>query len=251
MQQATPTTETPTVVLVHGAFADSSSWHGVIEHLQAAGISTIAISNPLRGLEYDIVSVTNAVRTIPGPVILVGHSYGGVVNTSVGSRIDNAVGIVYVASLAPEEGETSNEVSANYPPMLLSASLAPASIVASPIEQDYIVAPDKYHAAFAGDLPEEVTRVHAVAQRPFVGSALGTPSGTPAAWKSLPSWFVVATGDEAIHPDQQRFYAERMGAVTVEIDGSHAVAESQPKKVAEVIVSAARSVANQKQAVAV
>jgi pimeloyl-ACP methyl ester carboxylesterase len=235
---------TPTVVLVHGAFADGSSWYGVIEHLQAAGLTAVAPANPLRGLENDVAYISNVVRSIPGPVLLVGHSYGGVVITSVGSRVDNAVGLVYVAALAPEEGESSNDISAKYPPMALGPALRPASAATSPEEHDYLVAPELYHSAFAADLPEDVTRIHAATQRPFVGWALATPSGTPAAWKTLPSWFAVALGDKAIHPDQQRFYAERMGAIVAEIDGSHAVAESQPKLVADLIISAARSVAS-------
>ncbi len=217
MNQSAPNTGAPTIVLVHGGFADASCWNGVIDRLQGAGLTTIAPANPLRGVVSDSAYVSNVVKTIEGPVLLVGHSYGGMVITNVGSQVDNAIGLVYVAAMAPDEGEAMLDVAADYPKTLILDALRPASVAASEAEADFIVDPAQYRAAFAADLPEETTRVLAATQRPFVGAALATPSG-PAAWKTLPSWYAVATADQAIHPGQQRFYAQRMEATTIEVD---------------------------------
>jgi pimeloyl-ACP methyl ester carboxylesterase len=237
MNQSTGSAGAPTVVLVHGGFADGSSWTDVIDRLQGAGVGTLAPANPLRGLVNDSTYVSNVVQTIEGPVLLVGHSYGGLVITNVGAMVENAVGLVYVAAMTPDEGETMLEVAANYPKTPLFDAVRPASIAPSEAEADLILDPAAYRAAFAADLPEEKTRVLAVMQRPFVGAALSTPSG-PAAWKSLPSWFAVASADRAIHPDQQRFYAKRMGAATIEVAGSHSIAVSQPGQIADLILTA-------------
>lgn len=243
MNQSTPTTGAPTIVLVHGGFADAtSSWTGVIDLLQAAGLTTVAPANPQRGIETDSAYVSNVVRTIAGPVLLVGHSYGGIVITNVGSQVDNAIGLVYVAAMAPDEGEAMLDVAANYPKTLILDALRPASVAASEAEADFIIDPAQYRAVFAADLPEETTRVLAATQRPFVGSALATPSG-PAAWKTLPSWYAVATADQAIHPDQERFYANRMGATTIEVDASHSIMVSQADAIAELIRSAVGALA--------
>jgi pimeloyl-ACP methyl ester carboxylesterase len=237
MNQSTGIAGAPTVVLVHGGFADGSSWTDVIDRLQGEGVRTLAPANPLRGLVNDSTYVSNVVKTIEGPVLLVGHSYGGLVITNVGAMVENAVGLVYVAAMTPDEGETMIEVAANYPKTPLFDAVRPASIAPSEAEADLILDPAAYRAAFAADLPEEKTRVLAVMQRPFVGAALSTPSG-PAAWKSLPSWFAVASADRAIHPDQQRFYAKRMGATTIEVAGSHSIAVSQPGQIADLILTA-------------
>ena len=243
MNQSTPTTGAPTIVLVHGGFADAtSSWSSVIDRLQDAGLTAVAPANPQRGIVNDSAYVSNVVRTIEGPVLLVGHSYGGIVITNVGSQVENAVGLVYVAGMAPDEGEAMLDVAANYPKTLILDALRPASVAASEAEADFIIDPAQYRAAFAADLPEETTRVLAATQRPFVGSALATPSG-PAAWKTLPSWYAVATADQAIHPDQQRFYAKRMGATTIEVDASHSIMVSQPDAIAELIRSAVGALA--------
>jgi len=237
MNQDTTSTGTPTVVLVHGGFADASSWNGVIERLQGDGFPMLAPANPLRGLVNDAAYVSSVVKTIEGPVLLVGHSYGGLVITNVGAKVENAVGLVYVAAMTPDEGETMLEVAANYPKTPLFDALRPASVAPSEAEADFILDPAAYRAAFAADLPEEQTRVLAITQRPFVGAALSTPSG-PAAWRTLPSWFAVASADGAIHPDQERFYAKRMSATTIEVDGSHSIAVSQPAKIADLIRTA-------------
>jgi pimeloyl-ACP methyl ester carboxylesterase len=237
MYQSATITGAPTIVLVHGGFADASSWNGVIDRLQVAGLTTIAPANPLRGVVNDSAYVSSVVKTIEGPVLLVGHSYGGLVITNVGSQVDNAIGLVYVAAMAPDEGEAMLDVAADYPKTLILDALRPASVAASEAEADFTIDPTQYRAAFAADLPAETTRVLAATQRPFVGSALATPSGPPA-WKTLPSWYAVATADQAIHPGQERFYAKRMEATTIEVDGSHSIAVSQPETIAELIRSA-------------
>jgi pimeloyl-ACP methyl ester carboxylesterase len=242
VNQSTNGTTAPTIVLVHGGFADASFWNGVIDRLQDDGLATLAPANPLRGLVDDAAYVANVVKTVEGPVLLVGHSYGGLVITNVGAQVDNAVGLVYVAAMAPDEGETMLDVAADYPKTLILDALLPASIAASDAEADFVVDPVKYRAAFAADLAEEQTRVLAATQRPFVGAALATPSG-PAAWRKLPSWYAVATADHAIDPGQQRFYAKRMGATTIEVEASHSIAASQPDAIADLIRSAVNSLA--------
>lgn len=231
-----------TVVLIHGGFADASTWTDIIGRLQRDGYKTLAPANPQLGVVNDSTYVSNVVRTIAGPVLLVGHSYGGLVITNVGAMVDNAVGLVYVAAMAPDEGETMLDVAADYPRTLILDALRPASIAPSEAEQDFIIAPELYRAAFAADLPEKQTRVFAATQRPFVGAALATPSG-PAAWKTLPSWYAVATADQAIHPDQERFYAKRMGATTIEVNASHSIAVSRSGEITKLIQRALASLA--------
>ena len=238
MSQSTPmSAASPTVVFVHGAFADAASWTGVIGELIPDGSTCLAVANPLRGLPQDSNYVASVVNAIAGPVLLVGHSYGGAVISNVGAMAPNVVGLVYVAAFAPDEGETIQEIGANFPETGLSAALRPASIPPSEAEVELLIDPAAYHDVFAADLPADVTAILATSQRPVTGAALGVPSG-PAAWKTLPSWFAVATHDHAIHPDQERFYAERAGSITIEIDASHSVAVSQPTAIADLIRTA-------------
>lgn len=227
----------PTVVLVHGAFADGSSWAGVIGELQAAGIPAIAVANPLRGIASDAAAVGRTIAGIPGPVLLVGHSYGGAAITVAGATAPNVIGLVYVAAFVPDEGEVALAVLGAHTPTELGTSLIPASVPPSEAEVELIIDPAKFPAIFAADLPADVTSVLAVSQRPVAGAAFQEPSG-PAAWKTLPSWYVLATGDQALGVDVETFYAERAGSAIVKVDGSHAVAVSQPAAVAEVIVTA-------------
>jgi pimeloyl-ACP methyl ester carboxylesterase len=205
-------------------------------------LATLAPANPLRGLVHDSAHVTGVVKTVAGPVLLVGHSYGGVVITNVGAQVENAMGLVYVAGMAPDEGESVLDVAADFPRPPLFDALRPASVAPSAAEADLIIDPVAYRAVFAADLPEARTRVLAVMQRPLVGVALSTPSG-PAAWKTLPSGFAVACADGAVHPGQQRFYAKRMGATTIEVGASHSIVVSQPAKIAALIRSAVGSLA--------
>lgn len=238
MAQSTPVVvTTPTVVFVHGAFADSSSWAGVIRLLQADGIVVLAAANPLRGIQEDSAYVASIVQAINGPVLLVGHSYGGAVIGSAAAQASNVVGLVYVAAFAPAEGESIGEIGAQFPEVALGTALRPAFQPASETDLELIIDPALYHEAFAADLPESDTVVLATMQRPIKAAAFGVPSG-PTAWTTLPSWFAVATGDNAIHPDQERFYAERAGSITIEVDASHSVAVSQPDVIADLIGNA-------------
>jgi pimeloyl-ACP methyl ester carboxylesterase len=224
---------TPTVLLVHGAFADGSSWSGVIAELQAAGIAVMAPANPLRGVATDAAYIASVVTEIDGPVLLAGHSYGGAVITQVASQADNVVGLVYVAAFALDEGESMLDVAARYPDTLLGPALRPATFPAGSAGPgvDLYLSADRYREVFAADLPERVTSVAAVAQRPIAAVAFEEHSGV-AVWKTLPSWFVVATADQTIHPEAQRFMAQRIGADTIEVEASHAVAVSRPTEVA-------------------
>jgi pimeloyl-ACP methyl ester carboxylesterase len=230
---------TPTVLLVHGAFADTSSWSGVIAELRDAGIDVMAAANPLRGVAADGAYIASIAGAIDGPVLLVGHCYGGAVITQSASQADNVVGLVYVAAFAPAEGESVLDVAARYPDTLLGPALRPATFpIGNETAVELYLATDRYREVFAADLPEGVTSVAAVAQRPVAAGAF-QESPTFAAWKTLPAWFIVATADQVIHPQAQRFMAGRARAKTIEVDASHAVALSRPTDVAGHIRTAA------------
>jgi pimeloyl-ACP methyl ester carboxylesterase len=234
-------TNTPTVVLVHGGFADASYWTPVIRELQASGLPVLAPPNPLRGLASDAEYIASFVNQIDGPVLLVGHSYGGAVISVAGAATDNAVGLVYVAAFILEEGESFAEVFAGFPPTPLLEAVRPGTypLPGGDTAVELSIAPELYRSAFAADLPSHVTEVLAVMQRPF--AAIFEDRAQAAAWKSLPSWAVVATADEAIHPDAERHMARRAGADTVEVEASHSIALSQPKAVADLVRTAVNS----------
>ncbi|GAA1950109.1 alpha/beta hydrolase [Catenulispora subtropica] len=232
----------PTVVLVHGAFADAASWAGVIGELQSQGVAVIAPPNPLRGLAADAAYVGSVASQIEGPVVLVGHSYGGAVITVAGAA-ENVVGLVYVAAYVPEEGESLGELQERFPLAPLVANLTewkyPLPGGESGVE--VTINADAFPSIFAADVPAETTQVLAAAQRPLAVSAF-TETASTAAWKTKPSWAVVAGADSAINPEVERYGAQRAGATVIEIDGaSHAVAVSQPKAVADVILQAVRA----------
>jgi pimeloyl-ACP methyl ester carboxylesterase len=229
-----------TVVLVHGAFADASSWSGVVERLQAAGIEVVAPANPLRGIAHDSAYVGSVIEQIPGRVLAVGHSYGGAVISNVAA--ENVVGLVFVAAFAPDEGEALGEVEAGSKDSVLMSALVPRTYPAGDGEEtEFAIDPEKFRDAFAADLPPEQTAVMAATQRPVAEAAFSEPSGPPV-WKSLPSWAVVATGDRAAGTDVVRSMAERAGATIIDADGSHVIMVSRPEAVAEVIVNAAAAV---------
>jgi pimeloyl-ACP methyl ester carboxylesterase len=228
----------PTVVLVHGGFADASFWTPVIQELQARDVPVLAPANPLRGLAGDAAYVASFVNQIDGPVLLVGHSYGGAVITVAGASTPNAVGLVYVAAFILDEGESFGEVFAGFPDTPLLTAVRPSTYPTGDGETavELTIAPELYQSAFAADLPSEVTDVLAVMQRPF--AAIFEDRAQAAAWKTLPSWAVVATADNAIHPDAERHMARRAGAETIEVDASHSIALSQPQAVADLIQTA-------------
>jgi pimeloyl-ACP methyl ester carboxylesterase len=233
-----------TVVLVHGAFADASSWNGVIERLLAAGTEVTAPPNPLRGISIDSAYIASVLEQTPGPVLLVGHSYGGAVISNAATDADNVVGLVYVAAFAPDEGELLGEAAAGSKDSVLNEALVPRQYptgAGGETAVEFAIDTAKFHDAFAADLPAETTAVLAAGQRPVAELAFSEPSGPPA-WKSLPSWAVVATGDTAAGADLVRSMAERAGATITEAEGSHVIMISQPDAVTEVITTAAAAV---------
>jgi pimeloyl-ACP methyl ester carboxylesterase len=245
MSEATNKDGSPTVVLVHGAFADSSSWNGVIERLQAKGVRVTAAANPLRGIAIDSAYVASVLDETPGPVVAVGHSYGGAVITNAAKQAKNVVGLVYVAAFAPDEGEALGEVEAGSKDSVLNDAQVqlhyPAANGGEPAVESAID-PNKFHDAFAADLPTDETKIMAATQRPVAALAFTEQSGPPA-WKDLPSWAVVATGDKAAGTDVIRSEAERAGATITEVEGaSHVVMISQPQVVTDVILEAVAAV---------
>jgi len=233
---------TPTVVLVHGAFADASSWSGVITELDAAGVDAVAPANPLRGVAADSAYVTSFVDQLDGPVLLVGHSYGGAVITQAGADARNAVGLVFVAAFAPDADEKLADINARYPDVPLGAATRTLTYPGrGQTGTEAYIDHASFHDAFCADVAAPQARVMALTQRPVSLDAFtDVVTGTPA-WKTLPSWAVVAAADHAIHPDAERDMATRAGAETIELDGSHAVAVSQPAAVAEVILRAVKA----------
>jgi pimeloyl-ACP methyl ester carboxylesterase len=229
---------TPTVVLVHGAFADASSWNGVIERLQAKGVQVTAPANPLRGIAADSAYVAAVFEQIDGPVLAVGHSYGGAVITNAATDAKNVVGLVYVAAFAPDEGETLGAAEAGSKDSVLNSALVPRQYPKNGgSATEFYIDPAKARDAFAGDLSDQQAALIAATQRPVADAAFGEPNGPPA-WKHLPSWAVVATGDRAAGTDVVRSMAERAGATITEIEGSHVIMISQPETVADVILQA-------------
>lgn len=223
----------PTIVLVHGAFADASSWRRLYEELAGDGLTIKAPPNPLRGIGGGDVEYTKSViAQIDGPVLLVGHSYGGAVITAAGAA-DNVVGLVYVAGFAPDEGETLAALQSNFPAAPAGPYFTPSSLPDGGTE--FSLDPSGFREVFAADLSESEAAFMAIAQRPISGVALAEPAPA-AAWHSKPSWGVLPTADRAIHPDLHRFSYDRMGAMVTEVDGaSHVVMLSRPDVVAEVV----------------
>lgn len=246
MTDATPTSATGplTVVLVHGAFADASSWAGVIPILQAAGVAVLAPANPLRGISHDSAYIASVVSQIPGPVLLVGHSYGGAVITNAGALADNLRGLVYVCAFIPDEGETLQDLAAQATDSLVLPALRPASYPTTPDSApgaEFTISPEAFHAVFCADLTAEQAAIMAVSQRPLAEVSFSEKTQNPA-WKSSPSWAVISPRDVVIGPSGERLMAERSGATIIELDASHVVMLSQPQGVADVILTAAKAV---------
>jgi pimeloyl-ACP methyl ester carboxylesterase len=238
MTQAPSTNgSTPTVALVHGAFADSAGWNDVVAQLLAEGLKVRAVSNPLRGIAHDAAYVASALGQIPGPVLAVGHSYGGAIITNAALRAGNVVGLVYVAAFAPDEGEALQDIEADSKDSVLNSALTQwryPTGEGDAMGVELAIDPDQFHDAFAADLPDEQARIMAATQRPIAAAGFSELTGTPA-WKTLPSWAVVATGDKAAGSDVVRRMAVRAGATTTEVEGSHVIMISQPKAVTDVI----------------
>lgn len=230
----------PTIVLVHGAFADSSSWNGVITNLQQDGYKTIAVANPLRSVSNDARQVSDVVGSIEGPVVLVGHSYGGQVISNAAKGHDNVKSLVYVAAFAPDAGEAAADLAGKFPGGTLGEALAPpVKLVDGGV--DLYIDQTKFHHQFAHDVPTNAAALMAAGQRPITEAALMEKSGEPA-WKSLPSYFIYGDGDKNIPAKALGFMAERAGSKrTVVVEGaSHVVMVSKPEVVADLIEEAAK-----------
>ena len=247
MSQTTPTnTGSLTVVLVHGAFADASSWTGVIERLQKEKVQVTAPANPLRGISIDSAYIASVLDQIGGPVLAVGHSYGGAVITNAATKSRNVVGLVYVAAFAPDEGERLGDIEGNSKDSVLNTALVPLRYPTgqgAETAMEFAINPAHFHDAFAADLPVAQTALMAATQRPIAELAFSEPTGVPA-WKTLPAWAVVATGDKAAGSDVVRSMAQRAGATISEVEGSHVIMISQPQVVTDVILTALTASAN-------
>src|SRR3954463_3663169 len=241
-----------TIVLVHGAFAESASWDQVIEHLQNAGHGVIAAANPLRGLASDAAAVSDLVRAIEGPVVLVGHSYGGAVISNVdadggagagaacvAADAGDVVGLVYVAGFAPETGESCITLAGMFPGSTLGEALRP--VLRSDGATDLSIRLDRFHDQFAADVPTALAARMAATQRPVTQEALGAPCGERPLWRERPSWFVFGEEDRNIPAALEHYMALRAGAHrTIEIPGaSHAISVAHPGATAQLILEAA------------
>ena len=229
----------PTIVLVHGAFAESASWNDVARDLRARSFPVVAAANPLRGVKSDADYVAAIVSSIPGPVVLVGHSYGGSVISAAAVGKPNVQALVFVAAFAPEVGESAADLSGKFPGSTLGPTLAAPVILANG-GKDLYIQQDKFGKQFAEDVPPTVAQLMAVSQRPITEGALGE-AAPAAAWKNVPSWFIYGDRDKNIPPAVLAFMAERAKSMkTVVVKGaSHVVMISRPKLVSRLIVEAA------------
>ena len=239
MSQATPAaTAAPTVVLVHGAFADASGWAGVISRLQAEGIPVMAPANPLRSVSGDAAYIASVVNQIPGPVLLVGHSYGGVVISNASPQAANVVGLVYVCAFIPDEGEALQS-SPNKPPTACSVRpCVPPSIRAAATNRGSSSTSTR-HSSTRSSVPicRPSRRRSWPSRNGRLRGGFGEPSG-PVGWKTLPSWALISPNDVTIGPSGERFMAERAGAEIVEVDASHVAMISQPQATTDLILTA-------------
>jgi pimeloyl-ACP methyl ester carboxylesterase len=226
----------PNIVLVHGAWADGSSWSAVAQRLQAAGYHVIAPQFPETSLADDVARLRYVLKRQDGPTLVAGHSYGGQIITSLGTDAPNVVGIVYVAAFGLDEGESIGQLLTQGPPTPALAHLDIDDLGFAWIPEDDFV------GHFAGDIDPVTARVMFAVQQPLAASTLGDVMGVPA-WKGHPTWYLVAANDEAIPPDAERQFAARMGAKTVEVASGHVAMVSHPDEVAELILSAAEAVA--------
>ncbi|PWK83546.1 pimeloyl-ACP methyl ester carboxylesterase [Lentzea atacamensis] len=234
------TEQKPTVVLVHGAFAESASWYGVVERLQARHVDVVAAANPLRGLTSDAAYVRDVVAGIGGPVVLAGHSYGGMVITEAAAGNAAVTGLVYVCAFAPEHGESALQLSAKFPGSTLGQTLTAHPVATG--GNEFFIRPDAFHHQFAADVAPAESALMAATQRPVTEAALtaGLATKTPA-WRSIPSWFVFSDQDLNIPVALHRYMAERANAKGVRevAGGSHALTVSDPAAVAAAILDAA------------
>ncbi|MFJ9590656.1 alpha/beta hydrolase [Streptomyces acidicola] len=234
------TSPPPTVVLVHGAFTDASSWAEVIRLLRTDGLTVLAPANPLRGLIQDASYIRSVLSQIAAPVVLVGHGYGGAVITHAATDADNTVALCYIAAFGLDAGECVEDITNRFAPMpVTEANLTDARPARFPagLESELYIRQERFRQVYAADLSPRVTDVLAVTQRPVAQSALSDTSGPPA-WASKPSWYAIAAADQMLNPIAQRFMAQRMAATEHLLKASHAVVLSQPGAVAAMIQEA-------------
>jgi pimeloyl-ACP methyl ester carboxylesterase len=246
-----PAKPLPTIVLVHGAWADSAGWEGVTARLLKDGYPVWAVPNLLRGIASDAAYVASILETIPGPIILVGHSYGGAVISNAATGNPNVKALVYIDGFAPDEGETGLDLIAMPPP----SGASPSCVAGEPTtlfnlvsypgapagDFDLYIKQEVYPSCFANTIKGKQAAVLATAQRPLAASVLAEPSGPPA-WKTIPTWYLLGTLDRVIPPYLQRFMAERANAQIVEVKAPHPAMISHPRAVADLIETAAQAV---------
>jgi pimeloyl-ACP methyl ester carboxylesterase len=228
---ATINTTNTNIVLVHGTYVDGSSWSKVIPILQNAGHKVIAVQLPLPSLADDIATVKRAIDLVGGPVILVGHSYGGFVITNAGYNNPNVKGLVYIVAFAPEEGQSLTN--------FVDVTKLPKGFLVFDSGGFVYLNPDMFPQAFAQDVDPAQTKVMAAAQKPFNQSILAEKSGPPA-WKQLPTWYQISENDHLIPPDAEKMFAKQMNATTISVNSSHASPVSHPNEVAQLILNATK-----------
>lgn len=229
----------PTIVLVHGAWADSSGWNDSVKKLQNKGYTALAVATPLRSLHGDAAYLSSVLATIAGPIVLVGHSYGGMVLTNAATGNPNVKALVYIAAFAPDQGEKQIDLILKNP----GSEIGPDTLTVRryPGGLDSYITPSVFHRIFAHDVSKSTAAVMAATQRPFDLAILEELSGPPA-WRTIPSWYLIATEDRAIPPATQRFMADRAGATTAEVRASHVPMNSRPSAVTDLILDAANAV---------
>ncbi|MEV1243888.1 alpha/beta hydrolase [Nonomuraea sp. NPDC049750] len=228
----------PTVVLVHGAFADSSGWNEVSARLIRENYPVIAPANPLRGVAADSAYLASLLATLSGPIVLAAHSYGGIVITNAATGNPNVKALVYVAAFAPDQGESLLDLQNKYPGSKLNEAALDFRPYGDGLVEGYIKK-EVFHGVFAGDVPRATTELMQAGQRPADTRTLGEPSGT-SAWKTIPSYYLIARNDQVLPVAAQRFMARRAGSRVHEVGASHVAMISQPSMAADLIKSAAR-----------
>ncbi len=225
-------TNKPTIVLIHGAWADGSCWQEVIPILQKSGCKVVAAQLPLVNFAEDVVFAKRVIEGQKGPVVVVGHSYGGAVITEAATKNANIKALVFIAAFSPDFGESLKSLQERFAQMPIGDAIVPSAA------GFLYLAPAKFHSVMAHDLPESQAAVLAAVQKPLFGASFATPI-KDVAWKTIPSWFLISTADRAIDPKQQRFGAKRMGAHVTEVNASHLPMLSKPEEVAKIIEAAA------------
>ncbi|QDN94441.1 alpha/beta hydrolase [Streptomyces sp. S1D4-23] len=235
--------DTPTVVLIHGAFADASSWSSVVERLQRQGHRVLAPALPLRGLASDSAYIRSVLDSVTGPIVLVGHSYGGAVISQAAAGTPQVKALVYIAAFIPDIGESALKLTDKFPGSTLGQATATQyyPLPDGSQAEELVIKKDLFRKQFAAGVPTKTAQVMAAGQRPITLAALQEPA-TAAAWKKIPSWALVATEDRNIPPAAERWMAERARAHTITVRAPHAAAVSDPGPVTDLILRAARSV---------